>query len=222
MLTVLLQSLLLASAGILSVGSITLVILLLVSDRGWKNGLAYTLGYVSAYTLIGISTVLLGYETSENRTAEPSITSAVLLIVFGVLLLWFAFRNWRKSTAESSTEPRFFAIVNTITPIKAFGFGALFSFINFKNLTLFLTALSAVILSNLLIAEKIFITLLVVFVFCLSVIIPVFIYITFPRRADSLLKGIKESVEKHSHAISIWMPFLFGMLFIIRGITKLL
>ncbi len=52
MLTVIIQSLILASSRLLSVGSITLVILLLISDRGWRNGLGYALGYTSAYTAI--------------------------------------------------------------------------------------------------------------------------------------------------------------------------
>ena len=52
MLPVLIQALVLASAGLLSVGSITLVILLLISDRGWYNGLGYALGYTGAYTVI--------------------------------------------------------------------------------------------------------------------------------------------------------------------------
>ena len=222
MLTVLVQSLVLASAGILSVGSITLVILLLISDRGWKNGLAYMLGYVSSYTLIGVSVVVAGYHATGNNTGKPSIISAILLIVLGTLLLWLSLRNWRKPATESSTEPRFFSIVNKITPFKAFAFGALVSIINFKNLALFMSALSVVILSNLLIAEKITITLLVVFVFCLSVIIPVFIYVSFPQRANSLLEGIKQSVERHSRSIGIWLPFIFGILFLIRGITTLL
>lgn len=222
MLPILIQSLLLASAGLLSVGSITLVILLLTSDRGWYNGLGYALGYISAYSVIGVSAVLLGYRAEENNTSAPGLFFPLLLLVFGTLLLWLAFRNWRKPISENKEEPRFFSIVDKITPIKAFGFGAMVSVINFKNLALFLTALSVVILSKLLITEKILITLFVVLVFCQSVIIPVIIYITFPRRAKDLLSGIKQSLARYSRPIGIWAPVVFGLLLLIKGITETL
>jgi threonine/homoserine/homoserine lactone efflux protein len=220
--TTLLQSLILASAGILSVGSITLVILLLISDRGWHNGLGYALGYTSAYTVIGVSVVTLGYRTAENNTDEPNIVLPIIMIVLGSLLIWLSLKNWRKPAPQKKKEPRFFSIVNKITPLKAFGFGAMVSVINFKNLALFLSALSVVILSDLLITEKITITLLVVLVFCLSVIIPVLIFVIFPQKANHVLNGIKETLEKNSRPIGIWLPLLFGLIFLLKGITGLL
>jgi threonine/homoserine/homoserine lactone efflux protein len=221
-LPVLLQALVLASAGLLSVGSITLVILLLLSDRGWRNGLGYALGYTSAYTVIGVLAVLLGYRATGNNAEEPSLFFPILLMVLGTLLLWLALRNWRKPVSENHGEPRFFSVVDKITPLKAFGFGAMISVINFKNLTLFLTALSVVILSDLLITEKIVITLLVVLVFCLSVIIPVVIYIAFPKRAKDLLNSTRQFLNRHSRPIGIWAPLVFGLLLLIKGITDLL
>lgn len=223
MLPVLIQSLLLASSGLLSVGSITLVILLLLSDRGWRNGLGYAWGYIGAYTLIGVSAVLLGYRTAErNAEGEPGLFFPILLMILGTLLLWLALRNWRKPVSENEEEPRFFAIVDKITPLKAFGFGAMISVINFKNLALFLTALSVVIVSDLIITEKIIITLLVVLVFCLSVIIPIVIYLAFPKRAKELLNGIRQFLNRNNRPIGIWAPFVFGLLLLIKGITDLL
>lgn len=222
MLPELIQALVLASAGLLSVGSITLVILLLLSDRGWHNGLGYALGYTSAYTIIGVSVVFFGYRAVENNTEEPSLVLPILLMVLGTLLLWLAQRNWRKPVSENQEEPRFFSVVDKITPLKAFGFGAIISVVNIKNLALFLTALSVVVVSDLFITEKIFITLLVVLVFCLSVIIPVVIYIAFPKRAKDLLNSIRQFLNRHSRPIGIWAPLVFGLLLLIIGITDLL
>lgn len=216
------QAILLASSGLLSVGSITLVILLLISDRGWRNGLGYALGYTAAYTLIGVTTVILGYRAVENNAGEPGLFLPMLLLVLGGLLLWLSLRNWRKPPVENPGPPRFFAIIDKITPFKAFGFGALVSLINFKNLALFMSALSVVILSDLLITEKIVIALLVALVFCLSVIIPVLIYLSFPKRAKELLNAIKQTLNRHSRPIGIWLPLVFGLLFIIKGISELL
>ena len=222
MLKVLFQALLLASAGLLSVGSITLVILLLISKRGWRNGLGYALGYTTAYTIIGVFVVLWGYRATEKGANESNIFFPVFLIFFGTLLLWMAFKNWRKPAPVEEEEPRFFAIVDSITPLKAFGFGAMVTVINFKNLALFMSALSVVIVSNLALTEKIIITLLVALVFCLSVIIPVLIYFLFPKRATHLLNAIKDSLNKYRRPIGIGIPFFFGFVFLIKGITGLL
>lgn len=224
MLSVVIQSLILASGGIVSVGSITLVILLLISDRGWRNGLGYMLGYTIAYTLIGVTVILVGFDAAENNTGDSGIVTPILFIILGIVLLWFTQRNWRKPAIEpeNTTSPRLFAIVDNTTPLKAFAFGALVSVVNFKNLAIFLSAVSVVHLSSLELSYKIVIVLLVALVFCLSVIVPVLIYVLFPKRSAELLNWIKQSLEMNRRAIGIWVPFVFGLIFLIRGITELL
>jgi threonine/homoserine/homoserine lactone efflux protein len=219
--TVLLQSLVLASGGIFSVGSITLVILPLISDRGWRNGLAYMTGYVGAYTLIGIAAVSVGYQTAGNNSEKPAIFMPILFMVLGIVLLWLTQRNWRKAPSERDNSPRLFSIVDKITPPKAFMFGAFVTVVNFKNLAIFLSAVSIVLVSDLLLPSKILMVLPVVLVFCLSVIIPVLIYVSFPERANERLGRLKQTLETHSRAIGIWVPLVFGLIFLMRGISQI-
>jgi len=217
----LLQTLALASTGLLSAGSITLVILLLLSERGWRNGLGYALGYTGAYSLIGVTAVLVGYRTSVNNAGKPGYFLPILVLLLGALLLWLSLRNWRKPIEDDPQTPRFFEIVDRVTPTKSFGFGAMVTVVNFKNLALFLSAQSVVILGDIPITEKVLISLLASLVFCLSVMIPVLIYLAFPRRAGDVLNGIKLSLSKHSRAIGIWLPLIFGLLLIAKGMMDL-
>lgn len=222
MFPVLIQSLILASGGLVSVGSITIVILLLISDKGWRNGLGYMLGYVSAYTIIGVTVVTLSYNytASANASDNPNLTMPILFIIMGCLLLWISQRNWRKKPAsEEKKPPRFFAILDKITPLKAFLFGAAISIINFKNLAIFLSAISVILTSDLVLSSKIMIVLLDIFVFCASVILPVAIYLLFPSTAEKRLNWMKQSLDTYSRPISIWLPLIFGLLFLMRGIT---
>ncbi|GAG28977.1 unnamed protein product, partial [marine sediment metagenome] len=198
------------------------VILLLMSDRGWRKGLGYALGYTSSYTLIGISAVLFRYRTAENNPGEPGLFLPILLMLLGSLLMLLALWNWRKPVSDQQEEPRFFSMLDKITPIKAFGFGAMIAVINFKNLALFLTSMSAVILSNLLITEKIIVTFLVVLVFCLAVIIPVTIYVVFPKGAKDILNSIKQLINRYSRPIGIWVPLIFGLILLATGFSELL
>lgn len=222
MSTVLVQSLLLASGGIFSVGSITLVILLLISDRGWRNGLAYMTGYVAAYTLIGIAAVFLGYRSEGNGGEGPGLVVSGLLIVLGSVLLWLSLRNWRKPILENEENPRIFALVDGITPPRALAFGGLVSVVNVKNLAIFLSAISVVLVSGLPLPTKYLLVLPVVLVFCLAVIIPVLIYLSFPARASERLGRLKDALESNSRRIGIWAPLIFGLIFLARGISAFL
>lgn len=216
------QSLILASAGIVSVGSITIVILLLISDRGWHNGLGYALGYISGYTIIGVAAVLLGYNTPKSDSDDSSMVWSILFLVFGVLLLWLTVRNWRKKPTEGNQEPpRFFSLLDTITPVRAYFIGAMVTVINFKNLAIFLSAVSIVLFSELVLSAKIVIVLLDALIFCASVLIPVAIYLAFPKTAAERLNWIKQTLENYSRPISIWIPLIFGLIFLLRGISSL-
>jgi len=222
MFPTLIQSLVLASAGMLSVGSITIIILLLMSEHGLRNGLAYMLGYVGGYMVIGVTVIFVGYRVAENSSGELGNFMPILFVVLGCLLLFLAQRNWRKPPSDNSENPRLLTLIDKITPPKAFALGAAITVINFKNLALFLTAVSIPLLSDLPLPQKLIIVLLDALVFCAAVIVPVLVYILFPKRSDQFLNWIKRTLETHSRQIGIWLPLVFGILFLIRGIRGLL
>lgn len=223
MLPILLESLILASAGLFSVGSITIIILLLMSEHGLRNGLAYMLGYVGGYMVIGVSVIFVGFTVTENNSGASGSFMPILFIVLGCLLLFLAQRNWRKPPAATTNEnPRLLSLIDKITPPKALALGALITVINFKNLALFLTAVSIPLLSDLPLPSKIIIVILDALVFCTAVIVPILVYILFPKRSDQFLNWIKHTLETHNRQIGIWLPLIFGLLFFMRGILALL
>lgn len=221
MIIVLVQSLALASVGIISPGSITIVILLLMSDRGWPNGVAYMLGYISMYSLIGVAVLTLGVRSAENSKSEQSVMTSIVLIILGMLLLGLTWRNWRKPRTENNKPSRFTHMLDSVTPIKAFVFAAMIAVINFKNLAIFLTAVSIPLLSDLPIPTKLIILIPVVLVFCTSVIVPILIYITFPQQANNYLIRIKQGIEIYSHPLGLVVTLILSFLFFYRGISGL-
>lgn len=223
MLTVVVQSLLLASGGILSAGSITIVLLLLISGQGWRNGLAYTLGYTGAYTLIGLTVVLVGVRMAAGGSQEEmGPWLPVGLVALGTLLLAISLRNLRAPAGGPQEPPRLFRVVDNLTPTRAFGFGALVTVLNFKNLAIFLSAVAVPLVSDLTLPAKIVVVLLVVLVFCSAVIVPVLIYVVRPDRAQRRLTWLRETLESYRRPIGIWLPLIFGLLFLSRGLSELL
>ncbi len=223
MFPVLIQSLVLASGGILSFGSITIVILLLLSEQGWRNGIGYVLGYVGAYTVIGVSAVVLNYSytATETPAEEPSLVGSIVLIILGLLLLWVSWRNWRKPPSIEKQPPRLFTLLDKITPAKAFVIGAVVTVVNFKNLAIFMSSISVLLVSDLVLPSKLLIVLLDVLVFCLAVIVPVGIYFAFPETAGVRLNWIKQTLDTYSRPVGIWMPLIFGCIFLILGAKDL-
>lgn len=223
MFTTLIQSLALASVGIISPGSITIVILLLMSGKSWHNGLGYALGYVSMYSLIGVGVLVLGVSVVDNNTdSEQSLVATIAFIVLGLLLYALSLRNWRKPSAEKSNQPsRFSKIIDGITPLKAFAFGATVSVVNVKNLAIFLSAISVLLLSNLLLSTKLIILIPLVLIFCTSVIFPIVIYLAFPARSNDYLTHIKQTIEHYSRPLGLVVPLILGTLLLYRGISGL-
>ena len=224
MLPILIESIILASAGLISVGSITIIILLLMSEQGLRNGLGYMLGYTGGYILIGVAVTMIGYTIAENNAGsnETGKFMPSMFVILGLLLLFITQRNWRKPPTPNKENPRLLTLVDKITPLKAFLLGAAVTVINFKNLALFLTAVSVPLLSDLPLSQKIIIVIFDALVFCTSVIVPVLVYIMLPKRADAFLSWIKQTLETKSRPISIWIPLIFGILFLLRGATGLL
>lgn len=127
----------------------------------------------------------------------------------------------KKPTEGNQEPPRFFSLLDTITPVRAYFIGAMVTVINFKNLAIFLSAVSIVLFSELVLSAKIVIVLLDALIFCASVLIPVAIYLAFPKTAAERLNWIKQTLENYSRPISIWIPLIFGLIFLLRGISSL-
>ncbi|MCD6423869.1 MAG: GAP family protein [Anaerolineales bacterium] len=219
LLPMLLQAIVLASGGIVSVGLITIVILFLLSERGRQVGLGYAAGYTLSYTLIGVWVVMQGFRASEHGNDEPNQYLPILFICLGLLLLFLVVRNWRKGPQENEEPPRIFQFIDKFNMIKAFGLGLAIGVINFKNLAFFLSGISVVMVSSLFLLQKIVTVLLVALVFCSGVLVPVGIAYLFPQRAEEKLGWIKSTIDRYRYQIGVWLPLVFGVLFILRGIN---
>ncbi len=223
MLSEFIPSLVVASSGIFSIGSITITILLLISEEGKMKGISYAAGYTIAYMLIGLAVILFGFTADNSHSATPNPIWAIVFIVFGILLIFLGYRSWKKPKDEvDSKQPsRLFAALDKMSPLKAFATGLVVSVINFKNLALFLTAVSVVYMNSFDLILKLINVILVAIVFCIAVIIPVFITLIIPQKSTLFLQKIKQSLDAKSHSISIWMPLIFGLIFIINGLIKI-
>lgn len=221
MLPTLVESVVLASAGLLSVGSITIVLLLLTSDQGWHTGLAYAAGYLGGCTAIGAAALAVGYQAADGSSRTGEVVSSVLFLTLAGLLLWMAQRNWRRRGTPSGERPRLLSLIDRMTPVRALALGAAVTVINVKNLAILLSAVAVVIVSELAVSTKVLIVVLDAVVFSAAVLIPVLVYVSSPARARKRLGAMHRLLREHGRTIGIWVPALFGTVFLVQGLRGL-
>ncbi|MEM8858821.1 MAG: GAP family protein [Chloroflexota bacterium] len=225
MTSVLLQTLAVAALGLLAPVSITLVILLLMSGREGRNGIAFMVGYISTYTLLGVVLLVLDVKVARLRSVENSSLTSFVLIGGAILCLIFAVRSWlqKPGTGTNPNRPSGFdRLIDGVTPIGAFGIAALASFVNLKNLAIFVAAVAVLLKSNLNLGIQLLMLIPLVFVFCTCVMIPVAIYRLYPEQSEDYLTRIEDIISRYSRPLGIGLTFLLSLFLFYRGVSGLL
>lgn len=212
------QALTIASGGILSVGSILIVLVLLSSQKGLVNGFAYVSGYFINYLFIGFLAIL--FDRALDSIVIPDIIPHVILMVLGVLFLSIAAGQVRNIKKPSG--PKWLNKIDNLPPSKAFRFGALVAVINFKNLSIYLSAIAVLLTGRLTLRENSIGILLVALLFCSSVFLPVILRVLLRKKSEKWLSYLRHWLQKYGVHIGIIILLLFGSLFFIKGLIKII
>lgn len=227
---ILINALAVASGGILSFGSILIVIILLGSKGGIQKATAYVSGNCVGYFLIGLAWFALsGFAgpTAETDAASGTSPATWAQLGFGVLLLGLGLRNWLKGkpSAEAAAEAKAkspLAKIDTMRTRSLFGFGAMISAVNVKNLAIFLSALSIVATTSLGWSAQLAGLAAIIAMLCSSVIAPVVLALIFAKRAMPWLADGRRRIEENMRELSIFVMLLFGSVFAGLAITSML
>jgi len=212
----LIDALLLASAGWVSVGQILVVLLLLSSDGGLRKASAYAAGMGAALLVIGEATLLIGSQVGTTESDGPGATAWVSLIL-GALLLAFAVRTWRTPPTDDPPRPKVFEALDGASATRLLGFGAFIGVVNVKNLAIYLTAVDAVRAGQMGLVPSAASVALVTFVFCLYLVGPISVYVVGGARARPALAWLRGALERNYRAVLIGVMTVFGLAFLARG-----
>ncbi len=121
--------------------AILAVILMLTSKRAKSTSLSFVLGWVLGLIVVGGVALVLA-DTQELSSGLPVLVAAGIRFVLAALLLFLAYRQWHKRPKPGSAPhmPKWMDAIDSITPIRAFGFAMLLSAIKPKNLILTVAA----------------------------------------------------------------------------------
>jgi threonine/homoserine/homoserine lactone efflux protein len=117
---------------------IVAVVLMLVSRRGRANGPAFVAGWVLGLAIVGAIVLAVSSGAGASDSGEPATWASIVKIALGVLLLLVGVKEWRGRPSDRSeaSMPKWMGALDTFTPVKATGAGALLSGLNPKNMLL--------------------------------------------------------------------------------------
>jgi len=201
---------------------VMMIILLLNSPR---QGLAKAICLVAGMTTIRfMQGVIFGLILSPEpgETSGKSSVVSTLLLVLGILLLITAYKQWRSEDDPDGPPPKWMVMLDTLTPLKAFGMGASLVLISGKFWVFTLSAIGVIEEAQLGQPSS---TLAFLFFILLAqslLLLAIVVRATIPGQSKSILEAISAWLTRYNRPIVIVVSLVFGLLFFIQGVSGLL
>ena len=192
---------------------IVAVVLMLVTPRGRVNGPAFVLGWVVGLAVVGAVVLAVAGGLEAEDDAAPADWVSTLKLVLGLGLVLLAVRQFRgrPQAGETPEQPKWMAALDTFTPVKAAGAGALLSGLNPKNLLLAVAAGVAIAQTGISTGEQAGAYAVFVVIATLGVGTPVALSLAMGERARKLLDGLKDWMTLHNAAIMAVVLLILGV-----------
>ena len=167
--------------------------------------------------------LVLADQGNASTSSSASDSIAWGKIVFGVLFLLIAVRNWRNRPppGTQSEMPKWMGGIDALTPGKAFGLGLLLAGVNPKNLMLSIAAGAGLAQLGLSTSDALLSLVVFVIVGSLTIAAPVVYYLVGGNDAETRLNETKEWLAVHNAAVTAVVFLVFGVDLIAKGLPPL-
>lgn len=201
---------------------IIIVILILTGkDRGPLKAILFVLGMTLARLVQGVlfGLAFTGGSGNPADAAEgvPWIKSTALVLL-GILLLATAYKQWAKEPDPDAPPPKWMAMFDDLSLIRAFVLGAGLILIAAKLWVFTLSALSVIGEAQLGQPDSTVAFLWYILLAQSLLIIPILIRLLLPGKAGQWLGAFSSWLEKHNRVIVIIVSLIFGLLFLYQGV----
>jgi len=213
-----------AVAMAITPGRLIALILLLHTKHAVLTSLAFVGGMATNMLIEGLAFALIFSFTGVfdvEEAAGPPAVIAILFVVIGVLMLVGAAKVLFTSEDEDKAPPKWLAEIESFTPGKAYKLGLSWLFVSPKQWVFTLTAVAVLFAANLepltSLANYLLFILIVLSLFFLLILA----YIVLGDRSQAFLDRLFGWLKKNAMTIMIVVFILFGLYFLIKGITGL-
>ena len=199
------------------------IILMLITPKARTNGLAFLGGWMLGLAVVGTIVLIVANTAGIAESSGPSRTVSVIKLLLGLLLLFAAWRQFKKrpKAGEEAPLPKWMRALDGFTTGRALAMGALLSGVNPKNLVLNASAAAGIAQSGLGGVQQAVVMLLLVVVGSLSIIAPVGVYFALGDKAAPVLGEWKRWLSANNATVMIVLFVVFGVVLIGKGIGGL-
>jgi len=196
------------------------VILMLFSKNARSTSLGFLIGWFLGVAVVATVVVFIADPAKQVTGGEESPLSAIVHILLGLLLLFAAYRNWKKrpKPGEEVAMPKWMSSIDTMNAGKALGLGALLSGVNPKNFALILAAGVAIVAAGLSSTQMIVLLVIFVLIACISVAAPVMVYLVMGEKAAPMLNSWKAWLTHNNATVMMLLLLVFGVVTLSKGL----
>jgi cytochrome c biogenesis protein CcdA len=162
---------------------------------------AMLLGHSAAYLGAGV-VIALGMEKITRYLANPSSVDYLIALIVGLLLLWVAFPQAKKPKARQPEES------GSISPVSAFGLGAVINFIGIPFALPYFAAIDQILKANLPPAEVLVLLVGYNLAYALPFLVVPVLTAILGERSRPLLQRIRATLDRAS---TFLMPIMLGL-----------
>ncbi|MFG1772933.1 GAP family protein [Nocardia salmonicida] len=193
-------------------------ILMILSKNAGGAAKGFAVGWVAGILLVtGVMTMLAG--TLGGTDSEPLTGASIVKIILGVALVVLAVIQWQE---RSQTEvPGWMKAIDTLTPVKALGLGALLSGVNPKNLLLCVSAGVAIGAGGLSAGGDLVAIVVFTLLASVTVLAVVLGYMVAADRLRPMLDSLREWLQLNNHAVMAIVLLIMGAVVVGKGIGGL-
>jgi threonine/homoserine/homoserine lactone efflux protein len=199
------------------------VILMLLAPRAKAASVAFLLGWVLGIAVVVSVVTVVVDPVDDSAAADPSTFASILKIVLGVAAVALAVQQWssRPRAGEEPTLPKWMAAIDTITPAKAAGLGALLSGLNPKNLILCLAGGVTIATGGLSSVETTVAVVIFVVIAAASVTLPVLAYLVATARIQQPLEELRVWLTANNATVMSVLMLVLGVAIFGKGLAGL-
>ena len=184
---------------------ITGFILVLSSDRGQLKGAAFIVGWLLSLVIVVAATILVTGGKPPKPASQPSTAVLAAKILFGVILLWIAYRR-RSRVGTPTKPPAWMAKLDHLSTWAAAGMGVLLQ-------PWVLIAAGAATVAQLHVSSLWSYALLVGFcLLCTSSYLVMELYaVRSPEASQRRLDGLRSWIDGHRDQVIIFLALIVGL-----------
>lgn len=203
--------------------AIIVFLMLMRSASRVLNGVSFVGGMIVVRLAQGILFGIMFSSSAEAQTEDGSNSIVhILLVVIGIILLISAYKKWQKEEDPDAPPPKWMAMFDSLSALKAFGLGIVFMLIVIKQWVFTLGALSIINQAHLSSPDNAIAYLIFVLGAQSLLIAKIVISVVAPEQSTRFFQAAGQWMERNNRPIMIGVSLVFGVYLSFKGITGLL